>query len=377
METNRHDESQAVAAQLLQAGGLEAALLRRLLERCGDAAAAFAADDRTLSEAGAGAADIDAMRRLRDDAERTDLARRDARRLRDLEAVIIAWGGPDYPPQLAQAAAAPPFLYAQGALEWLHCPQLAMVGSRRPTPAGAELARRFAAELSRAGLTITSGMALGIDAACHCGALDAGAGTVAVLGAGLDRIYPPAHVELARRIVERGVLLSEFPLGAPPLREHFPRRNRVISALALGTLVVEAAPRSGSLITARFAREQNREVFAVPGALGSPVSGGCHQLLREGAKLVENSLHVLEELEGVFEARSLPTAAVAAKPKPNPGSLPDDLRCLLEAIGFEPTPADLALARSRLSPSAVAAALAELEIRGLVKRVPGGYMRAP
>ncbi len=209
---------------------------------------------------------------------------------------LLVWSDPDYPPLLRKIPDPPVMLYVMGDRKLLSRPQLAIVGSRNPTPMGRENARAFAKNLADAGLIITSGMALGIDGAAHRGALEAGGQTIAVAGTGLDRVYPSRHRDLAHDIVRHGALVSEFPLGTPPKPENFPVRNRLISGLSLGTLVVEAALQSGSLITARLATDQGREVFAIPGSIHSPQSRGCHALIRQGVKLVETAQDILEEL---------------------------------------------------------------------------------
>ena len=201
-----------------------------------------------------------------------------------------------YPAQLKQLPDAPPILYVRGDPDYLKQPQLAVVGTRNPTAVGRKTAREFASHLSNAGITITSGLASGIDGASHEGALQGLAGTIAVVAHGLDIVYPAQHQKLAQRITEHGAVISEMPVGTQPQRGLFPRRNRLISALALGTLVVEAAFKSGSLITAKYALEQNREVFAIPGSIHNPMARGCHQLIRQGAKLVETAGDILEEL---------------------------------------------------------------------------------
>jgi DNA processing protein len=209
---------------------------------------------------------------------------------------LVTWADTDYPPLLREIPAPPVVLYVIGDRQSLSHPQFAIVGSRNPTPMGRENAHAFAKTLAGAGLTITSGLALGIDGAAHRGALDAGGKTIAVVGTGLDRVYPARHRDLAHAVVQQGALVSEFPLGTPPKSENFPVRNRIISGLSLGTLVVEAAVQSGSLITARLATEQGREVFAIPGSIHSPQARGCHALIRQGAKLVETAQDILEEL---------------------------------------------------------------------------------
>jgi DNA processing protein len=246
---------------------------------------------------------------------------------------------------------------------------VAIVGSRNPTPQGLLNARAFARALAEAGVTVVSGLALGIDGAAHQGALDGAAAdalaTIAVVGTGLDRVYPKRHLELAHRIAERGMILSEYPLGTPPLPGNFPRRNRLIAALGQGTLVVEAALESGSLITARLAAEQGREVFAIPGSIHSPQSRGCHALLRQGAKLVESAQDVLEDLRFVLPSAPAPALAEEAE-----GEDP-----LLHALGFDPVGLDALIARTGIPAPLLQAQLLELELAGRVARLPGGLFQ--
>jgi DNA processing protein len=285
---------------------------------------------------------------------------------------IVTWTDPDYPPLLREIADPPVLLYGVGQRSRLASPQIAVVGSRNPTPAGRANARAFAEHLAQAGFAITSGLALGIDAAAHEGALAVGAVTVAVTGTGLDRVYPPRHRALAHRIAEDGVLLSEFGLGTPPRAENFPIRNRLISGMSVGVLVVEAALRSGSLITARLAAEQGREVFAIPGSIHSPLARGCHTLIRQGAKLVETAADVLEELAPL---------ARAAMPVPPPsivatGAISDEETRLLECLGHDPADIDTLAERCGLTPQAVSSMLLALELRGRVATLAGGrYQR--
>jgi len=290
-------------------------------------------------------------------------------------AVIVLSIDPGYPPLLRQTAAPPAALYVQGAVPLLAAPQLAMVGSRSPTPAGRSTAREFAAWFARGGLTVTSGLATGIDSASHEGALRGGGATIAVLGSGLDRVYPSANRALAGRIRAQGALVSEFPPGTPPLRENFPRRNRIIAGLALGTLVVEATRRSGSLITARHALEAGREVFAIPGSIHSPLSGGCHQLIKDGAKLVEQARDVTEELRFPVSKERLTEerGALAAGRE-----LDKEYEMLLDALGFEPATIDSLVARTELPSESIASMLLILELEGRVAALPGGrYGRIP
>ncbi|GAC1697112.1 MAG: DNA-processing protein DprA [Steroidobacteraceae bacterium] len=281
----------------------------------------------------------------------------------------------DYPALLAQTVGAPAALYVQGSVAALSSPQLAMVGSRNPTLPGRNTAREFASWFARAGLTVTSGLALGIDAASHEGALHGGGLTVAVLGAGLDRIYPAENAGLAQRIRERGALVSEFAPRSAPLKQNFPRRNRIIAGLSLGALVVEAARYSGSLITARLAAEAGREVFAIPGSIHSALARGCHRLIRDGAHLVEEAADVLAQLR-----IALPQEAVAAAPAA-PAAAPaldKEYEMLLDALGFEPATMDALVARTNLPSGSVASMLLILELQGRVAALPGGrYGRIP
>ena len=254
----------------------------------------------------------------------------------------------------------------KGSAPLLNGKSLAIVGSRNPTPQGEANASAFAAELAAAGLSIVSGLALGIDAAAHRGAMKAGGHTIAVIGTGADRIYPARNRELAHAICEHGAILSEFPLGTPPLPGNFPRRNRLIAGLSRGCLVVEAAARSGSLITARLAADFGREVFAIPGSIHSPLSKGCHQLIRQGAKLVESAQDVLEELGWASATASALPAASAAQ----------GTDALLMALGHDPCTIDVLAARAGLTPDALLAMLLQLELEGHVASLPGGrYQR--
>lgn len=282
-----------------------------------------------------------------------------------------------YPPLLAQIPDAPALLYVRGDPQTLSAPQLAMVGTRRPTAAGLHTARALAGYLAQAGLVITSGLALGIDAASHEGALAPGGRSIAVLGCGLDVIYPPEHTGLAERIAERGALVSEYPPGTPPRRGNFPRRNRLISALSLGTLVVEAARHSGSLITARLAAEQGREVFAVPGSIHNPMARGCHALIRNGATLVEGAEDILQELRISLPKQQLTGPPVApGSTRPDAPPLDNDYKILLDALGHEPAGVDLLVERSGLPSPSVASMLLILELEGRVELQPDGrYMR--
>ena len=245
---------------------------------------------------------------------------------------------------------------------------LAIVGSRNPTPQGESNARQFAKAFGGAGICVVSGMALGIDGAAHDGAMLGGGATIAVVGTGLDRVYPKKHLALAHRIAGCGMMVSEFPLGTPPLTGNFPRRNRIISGLSRATLVVEAALQSGSLITARLAAEQGKDVFAIPGSIHSPQSRGCHALIKQGAKLVEVAQDVLEELQ-------LPATGGAGSRAEDAGATPDADDSLLTALGFDAVSLDALQARTGLDTARLQAYLLELELSGHVARLPGGLFQ--
>jgi DNA processing protein len=287
---------------------------------------------------------------------------------------LVTWGSPDYPPLLAGIADAPLVLFVEGAVHVLSLPQLAIVGSRNPTALGRDTAAQFARQVVAAGLIVTSGLALGIDAAGHRGALRAGGCTVAVLGSGLDQVYPRANAGLAREIIARGgALVSDLPSGAEPLKHHFPRRNRIISGLAVGTLVVEAALQSGSLITARLAGEQGREVFAIPGSIHNPMARGCHRLIRQGAKLVETADDVFVELGALLAGLHAHAYAEAPDGQEVFGcALDKDYEILLDALGFAPASIDTLVARSGFAADAVASMLLILELDGRVAQQHGG-----
>jgi DNA processing protein len=280
------------------------------------------------------------------------------------DAIVI--GDPRYPQALLESADPPLLLYVRGRVELLSAASIAIVGSRNPTAQGLENARAFAAHLSRAGFTIVSGLALGIDGAAHEGGLEGGAGTVAVVGTGLDLVYPARHRALAHRIAAGGLIVSEFAIGTPSLPPNFPIRNRIIAGLARGTLVVEAAVQSGSLITARLAAEAGRDVFAIPGSIHSPQSRGCHALIKQGAKLVDAAADILDELAPVSAAASILSAAATAGAGIAPAEDP-----LLGAMGFDPIGLDELIARTGQSAAALSARLLDLELAGRVARSAG------
>jgi len=354
-----------------QAAGIGSRYFRRLLEQ-------FGSPDRILEASRGELAELGIPRDAAENLKRQDI---DAigpslQWLRQPNHRLVTFADGAYPELLRQIDDPPPLLYLIGEVDLLHQPQLAIVGSRNPTAGGLENAREFARALAGAGLCITSGLATGIDGAAHEGALQAGE-TLAILGTGPDRIYPAAHRDLAHRIAAKGLLVSEFPPGTPAKAENFPRRNRIISALSLGTLVVEAAVRSGSLITARLAAEQGREVFAIPGSIHNPNARGCHALIRQGAKLVESARDILEELAPLLgsllagDPRDQPVPS-SQIPHPDP-----DYTRLLEALGYDPVTADELIARTGLAAETVSSMLLLLELEGHVSSSPGGiYSRS-
>jgi DNA processing protein len=285
--------------------------------------------------------------------------------LRDARNHIVTLADPEYPQGLLHIPDPPPLLYVKGRHELLNRPSIAVVGSRNATPQGVNNAEAFSRALSDAGLCIVSGLALGIDAAAHRGGLQGVSGSIAVIGTGPDIVYPARNHALAHELAEFGVIVSEFPLGTPAKQGNFPRRNRIISGLSAGCLVVEGALQSGSLITARLAGEQGKEVFAIPGSIHSPLSKGCHALIKQGAKLVESANDVLEELGGSLVPR-----------QPTTGPIMNDGHPMLGWLGHDPTDIDTMVARSGLTSETVCAMLLELELEGRVASLPGGlYQR--
>lgn len=352
------------------------------------------------------AASYDTLRRLVDEAAALALTRPPPhfderlaaaeRWLAGADRHAIALGDPRYPEPLLQGADPPLLLYVQGSVAWLHAPSVAVVGSRRATPQGLDHARRFARALAEAGITVVSGLAIGIDGAAHEGALAAegdGAGsTLAVTGTGPDIVYPKRHHALAHAIAARGALVTEFAPGTPSIPAHFPLRNRIIAALSRGTLVVEAALQSGSLITARLASEAGREVWAIPGSIHAEQSRGCHALIRQGAALVESPLEIIDQLKAAGQLAARPAGPPAERPAGRPaagtaaagaalpsGSSPtatagrDDT--LLQALGTDPVTLDVLLARTGEAVDRLSARLLELELEGGVQRLPGGLFQ--
>ncbi|HSQ70289.1 MAG TPA: DNA-processing protein DprA [Steroidobacteraceae bacterium] len=349
---------------LARAPGIEP----RMLAEAGGGAALPGESARALAALGLGEAAVRALKNP--DSEGL---RRDERWLAGPGRGLVTWGSAEYPALLATIPDPPVVLFIEGEPIALSLPQLAIVGARNPTALGRDTAVRFAGHLARAGLVITSGLALGIDAASHLGALRAGGRTVAVLGSGLDVIYPRENHQLALDIAASGTLVSELPTGTPPLRQHFPRRNRIISGLSVGTLVVEAALHSGSLITARLAGEQGREVFAIPGSIHNTLARGCHRLIRQGAKLVESADDIFLELDSLLAGLGAAVDAEAPDTQQDSGpELDKEYEILLDAVGFEPAGVDALVARTGFGPDAVASMLLILELEGRVEQQPGG-----
>ena len=353
--------------RLLETPGVGRGTCRRLLAACGSPQAVLATPEAGL-QALVGATVAQALKTVPADFEpRLAAALAWLSGASDRQAIAV--GDSAYPPQLLQTADPPLLLYVQGQAGHLLGRSVAMVGSRHATPQGLANARAFGAALSAQGLVVVSGLAQGIDAAAHEGALEGVAGTVAVVGTGLDRVYPASHRALAQRIAAQGALVSEFAPGTPPLPEHFPQRNRIIAGLSLGTLVVEAALQSGSLITARLASEAGREVFAIPGSIHAPQAKGCHALLKQGAKLVETAQDIVEELGPGMRQAALPlgSASEVATAHDDP---------LLAALGDDPVTLDALMARTGCSADALMAQLMTLELDSHVVRLPGGlYQR--
>lgn len=352
---------------LSQASGIGSRYFQRLLERFGSAETALRASESDLAQLGLPRKAITALKNMGREhiADTLEWLSKPAHQ-------ILTLGEEAYPELLRQIDDPPPVLYLIGNPLLLHQPQLAIIGSRNPTPTGLDNAREFARSLSASGLSITSGLAIGVDGAAHEGAL-AGGNTIAVLGTGPDRIYPAAHQVLAHRIAGEGLLVSEFPPGVQARAENFPRRNRIISGLSVGTLVVEAALRSGSLITARLALEQGREVFAIPGSIHNPQARGCHGLIRQGAKLVESAQDIIEELGALLGGLEAAHPPVGVNQYPTSERLEDpEYQSLLKALGYDPVSIDELIARSGLTAEAVSSMLLLLELDGHVSSAPGG-----
>ena len=362
--------------RLLRAG-IAAPALRRMVDIHGSAAAAAARLDPEWQTAGAGGAALATLRAAGHDATVADAAWMAAPNHH-----LIGWDDPDYPALLRLIPSPPPVLFVEGNPAHLWNPQVAIVGSRNATVGGIDNARAFAQALVATGLTITSGMAEGVDAAAHLAALEANAPTIAVVGTGTDVVYPRRHAKLADRIRASGAIVSEFLPGTEAKREHFPRRNRIIAGLALGTLVIEAAERSGALITARLAGEIGREVFAVPGSIHNPLARGCHRLIRQGAALVEDAREVIEalapvaaELADALRKRLHEPDDMHAAAAPPAHGLDASHRQVLDALGHDPTGIDVLAQRTGLTVAELSSMLLVMELHGLVAAEHGRYAR--
>jgi DNA processing protein len=361
-------EESSAWVTLTRAPDLDVSTLPRALETLLHAQGIAAASDASRAGAGLSAA----SREFLSSAEAA-LTSAERAWLENPSHHVVPFTDPRYPVLLRRAERHPVALYVVGNPDLLNDPQLAIVGSRNPSAQGRETAQAFSEYLAGRGLAITSGLAVGIDSAAHLGALKAQGNTLAVLGSGIDVIYPRSNQPLAREIQRQGALISAFPLGTPPRREHFPQRNGIIAGLSLGTLVVEAARRSGSLITARLAADQGREVFAIPGSIHNPLSRGCHELIRQGARLTETAHDILSELNFsefftlAAGAHSAPGAAA------NPVSGMDkEHKILLDALGFDPADLDVLVARTGFKAEAVSSMMLILELEGHVQAAPGG-----
>lgn len=362
--------------RLTQSRGLGQEAVRRLLAALGSPEAVLDAGP-SIWRAVAGAAAAQGLTETSPAAEAAYQATRTWLQNDPDHHALLHWGDERYPPALLQTADPPPLLWAQGRLALLQRPSLAMVGSRNASAQGLDNARAFASHLSRGGLTIVSGLALGIDGAAHEGALEGAGSTIGVVGTGLDVVYPRRHARLWQRVASEGLILSEFAPGTPPLQANFPRRNRVIAGLALGTLVVEAAMQSGSLITARLALEAGREVLAIPGSIHSPQARGCLHLIQQGAKLVTSAEDILQELPA-WARQAGPAAAPANVPAPPAGDPPrdDPDAPFWRALGHDPVSLDALVARCGWPAAELSTRLLTLELEGRVARLPGGlYQR--
>lgn len=376
------DPERAAWLRLSLTPGVGPVTARRLLEAFGLPDAIFAASARTLTPlAGEPLARILAAPAT--DAQLTAIAATACWLAQSPAHHLVTLADAAYPGGLLAMTDPPPLLYAIGRLELLAQPALAIVGSRSATQQGAATAESFAAGLARAGLSIVSGLALGIDAAAHRGALKAAAdgaraSTIAVVGTGIDIVYPSSNRSLTEQLRRQGLVLSELPLGTPAVAHNFPRRNRLIAGLSRGVLVVEAAVHSGSLITARLAAEQGREVFAIPGSIHSPVAKGCHRLIKDGAKLVESVQDILEELRVDTAPARTPDHQPAGEGRAAPAGndLPELQRRVLDALGHDPVGLDQLCERAGCAAGDLSAALLELELAQHVERLPGNrYQR--
>ncbi|MCP5169483.1 MAG: DNA-protecting protein DprA [Hahellaceae bacterium] len=408
-------ETQRSWLMLFYLPGVGPARFHQLIEWFGSPASALSGEWKLLQSAGLKPEAISLLAELRDKGSQSSLwlrAEKELDWLANNDASLVLFDDPDYPPLLKQIHQPPPLLFVKGQRHHLSEPQLAVIGSRNASVDGMENARRFSRALVQSGITITSGLALGIDGAAHAGALEGQGITLAVMGTGLDQIYPAKHRRLAEQIAANGLLVTEYPLGTQPQANHFPRRNRIISGLSLGVLVVEASLQSGSLITARCALEQGREVFAIPGSIHNPMARGCHQLLRDGAKLVERADDIFDELTGLLafhhlirqqsSSDSIELSTADSFNVPNlldkadlradsssgkhtgitrtpdlfspPGvQLDEQAKQILSQMGYQVVSIDTLVERTGLAAAILMQELLMLELNGLVETAPGGY----
>lgn len=360
---------------LWRAPGIGCQTFHKLLAHFGDPKAVLNANSSQLEKAGLSRKQSDAITSISLDSAKPDMLW-----LEKDNHHLITFLDDNYPPLLKQISAAPPLLYVHGNTQLLSDPQIAIVGSRTPTPNGTHNAFEFAKHFANMGLCVTSGLAMGIDGEAHKGALADGGVTIAVTATGLDRVYPAKHRQLAYQIVEQGTLVSENPIGTTPRAQNFPRRNRIISGLSHGTLVVEAAQRSGSLITADYANEQGRMVFAIPGSIHNPLARGCHKLIRQGAKLVETANDVMEDLAGQIDLEILsqdsPKTDASTTAETPEIVRNDDNSRLLAAMGYEPVSIDQLVIQTGLTPASLSSMLLVMELQGsIASNGRGSYTR--
>jgi len=355
--------------------GIGCQTFHKLLQKFGDPESVLNATNNALKQAGLTERQSNAIL-----SSQLDNAKADMLWLDEENHHLITFHDEKYPTLLREISVAPPLLYVHGNTELLNDPQIAIVGSRNPTQSGRNNAFEFGRHFANTGLCVTSGLALGIDGEAHKGALADNGATIAVTATGLDRVYPASHRQLAHQIVEQGALVSENPIGTAPTAKNFPRRNRIISGLSLGSLVVEAAQKSGSLITADYANEQGRMVFAIPGSIHNPLARGCHKLIRQGAKLVETASDVMEDLAAQIdiETFNVPPESDSGNGSENddPTVSNDDNSRLLEAMGYDPVSIDDLVLQTGLTPAALSSMLLVMELQGLIaSNGRGSYTR--
>ncbi len=362
--------------RLAHAKGIGASTRHSLLQHFLTASGVLAATDQQLLHLGLNEKQRDAIQFARRCPWLTELTERTLQWLEHPDHHCIVLGSAHYPPKLASIASPPPLLYVSGDLDLLSQPGVGIVGSRQSAPPTLSSTAGIAAKLASAGLVITSGMALGVDQAAHHAALEVDGMTMAVAGTGLDRVYPARHRHLAQAIAEHGALISEFPLGASPQPHHFPRRNRIISGLSLGVVVIEATLKSGTLTTARHAMEQGREVMVLPGSINNPLSKGCHALIKSGATLVETAEDILAEIAPQIDTTTLKTAGSSRQVTDRQSAECDNSHAFLHAMGYDAIGVDMLAERLKAPVASVLATLVTLELSGQIARTPGGrYIR--